>query len=352
MPIYPPHSGNFPIVVIRNSNASSVTFPHDMAKLRLAAGVDVTLAQHRTIMFVAASVWQQTATEWNSRAMVDAQPTFNDKVAMSQMRKIIMDDDKKANVAAMINSLSGEVRDNAMAIIGASNIGLYEDAGRLMHGMWKSGISAKQFKEFCSAINPVLAEDQREITIHGIYRSFRFWTIDEKVKYLTLALELTDSLREKVSPNVCLGYGTALAIARSSDLIPHDDDIDILVVLPKTRFGKFLDASRWVVECIGEEDADVRIHEENLIHYRRGGIKVDIFVAVQEGDFVASYPGPRYGIKMADMFPARIANLFGVGIPVPFDNENYLGKVYGSDWREPNPFFSHKWDKAPYADLF
>jgi len=50
-----------PFVIIRNINATAVTFVHDVNKLRLANATDVTLNQNEAVMFVqvTGAIWQQ-----------------------------------------------------------------------------------------------------------------------------------------------------------------------------------------------------------------------------------------------------------------------------------------------------
>jgi hypothetical protein len=55
---------------------------------------------------------------------------------------------------------------------------------------------------------------------------------------------------------------------------------------------------------------------------------------------------------MNDMFPATQGEIFGVKVPLPADQATYLTKVYGQNWRIPDPFFSHDWRPDAYADLF
>ena len=74
----------------------------------------------------------------------------------------------------------------------------------------------------------VLAERSLEWTAHGPRRSFRFWTEAEKFRYTDMTAQVAAQLKE-LTPNVCLGFGAALCVVRDGDLIPHDDDLDIII---------------------------------------------------------------------------------------------------------------------------
>lgn len=52
---------DLPLLIIRNINASSITFQHNSSKLRLTGGTDKVIAQNEAIMFayISGTVWQQ-----------------------------------------------------------------------------------------------------------------------------------------------------------------------------------------------------------------------------------------------------------------------------------------------------
>ena len=200
----------------------------------------------------------------------------------------------------------------------------------------------------------ILFEREREITTHGIIRSFRFWSQEEKKSYLQLAMRACKTLEESAGVPSCVGFGSALAIARSDDLIPHDDDIDLISAFPKKRFPSIRDGLD-AVEHIFSRDGwrvsgEFAVHRK-IRHRELGKKDLDIFVGITEGDYFSCFPGPRGVILQAEVFPAQWKELFGVPVLTPRDPDAYLTKVYGESWRIPDPVFRHSWDKAPYADL-
>ena len=63
------------------------------------------------------------------------------------------------------------------------------------------------------------------------------------------------------------------------------------------------------------------------------------------------YPGARGGLTRAIVFPPGSADLLGVTCAIPAQPEVYLERLYGEGWRVPDPYFSHAWNVAAYADI-
>lgn len=239
-------------------------------------------------------------------------------------------------------------------LLGLIFLGRKSEYSVIIDRMWSEGLTAEIRAGLRDALNPFLRYQQREFTSHGIHRSFRFWSESEKRLYLRAAMEIVDCIRS-ITSKICFGYGTSLAIARSSDLIPHDDDVDLLVVFEKSDFPTFRLAAERVVELLkAVKDWEVVQPEDmiNLIQVKKGDFKVDIFICLDEEGVIASFPGPRHLILTEDLFPLETKALFGVEVPVPGKINNYLSKVYGENWLMPDPLFSHSWDAITYSDLF
>lgn len=215
------------------------------------------------------------------------------------------------------------------------------------------GMNNMQVREVLDEVNDrYVVPAGLEITSHGLLRSFRFWTADEKACYLAEVLTLMQDL-SKLSPDVCLGYGGVLSFVRDGGLNPHDDDLDVLVGFDigevatfgagVARLKEFLESHGWIV-C-GQWPAFLKVNTRSM------AADIDVFVALDESGMLASIPGPRGKIPWASVFPAGAIHVLDRDIAIPADAEAYLGLVYGADWKVPKRGWQHSWNYAAYQDI-
>jgi hypothetical protein len=210
-------------------------------------------------------------------------------------------------------------------------------------------------KQFRRVVNErLLAGREREWTQHGIHRSFRFYSLDEKREYLGFVVELAEELRD-LSPYVCLGFGAALAVVRDQDLIPHDDDLDLLVAFEMSDVSTLAEGIRRLAEFVGDRGYQSRTEAMFAhLHVSKPGTKpADVFVGlIEPDDTVGWFPGHRHQLHRSAMFPASYRTVLEIACPLPQDPESYLAAVYGESWRVPDPRFTHRWSNAEqYADI-
>lgn len=227
--------------------------------------------------------------------------------------------------------------------------------GLILKELWQYGMTGDLYRSIVALVNEhFLKPRQREMTTHGVKRTFRFWSQEEKAAYLRYCNEIVERISGSVTNNVCFGYGAVLALARSDDLIPHDDDIDLLVALPADEYPRFADARDRIASAFPAEDFKIFNAAPNLLHVQSPArrLTVDIFACMQEGGYFVSYPGPRRSLKMRDLYPAATRSLLGAAVPVPAATERYLRAVYGWNWRKPQPYFFHKEDREAFAQYW
>jgi|GEM_PF-1503071 len=189
---------------------------------------------------------------------------------------------------------------------------------------------------------------------HSISRPFRFWSKQEKEDYIYAGLKAINTLK-KISPYCCFGYGTVLAARRGGHFIPHDDDADILLYLPKTEnINNRAEAVQYAARFLQEKGCSVSIISHILLKLVTGKTKgitkgIDIFLSL-EGETPGSaenapradwVPGSETGFALDSIFPPRELTLEGIAIPCPRDAEFYLETVYGKNWRIPDENFHY-----------
>ncbi|WP_131801335.1 discoidin domain-containing protein [Methylorubrum populi] len=207
-------------------------------------------------------------------------------------------------------------------------------------------------KTVFSEINRHLLQNfGRSIGAHGFKRNFEYWLEEEKATYLKECLVIIEALKPKIV-DACLGYGAVLSYVRDGQLISHDDDIDIIVSVDRSDCSSLNSAIDAVQYHLRGKDilafGDFFGHRK--VQTSSGNI-VDIFIGLREGEFVSFFPGPRKVIRHESIFPPLHGLLHGVRVPLPRDCLTYLGKVYGTAWRQPDPGFSHDWSGRGFEDI-
>jgi hypothetical protein len=197
----------------------------------------------------------------------------------------------------------------------------------------------------------LLFPQQREWNVHGTPRTFRFWSQSEKASYIVEALSVAHAL-EDLTPHVTMGFGAVLGHLRNGDLIPHDDDVDVIVAL---------DRSDWPSISIGRQKVRDVLQKAGFVckgefpsHWNvavPSGKHVDVFIGLIEGDRVSWFPSSRRNLRLDEVFPPTLEAFLGVKCVFPRDIERYVEVTYGADWRHPIDGWDHPWDKAQFSDI-
>ena len=214
-------------------------------------------------------------------------------------------------------------------------------------------LDADLVKAFRGLVNEQLLPSRQLMwTIHGPCRSFRFWSEDEQLTYVRFASEVVDVLRD-LTPHVSLGFGSVLSVVRDRALIPHDDDLDLIIGFEPQEAATLADGLALVSTFLTERGYAVRGNwsAHRQVARTPKGKHLDIFVGLFEGDAISWYPGTRGALDRDTMYPTAVADLLGVPCRIPARPETYLERLYGPGWISPDPNFAHRWDRSAYADL-
>ena len=119
-------------------------------------------------------------------------------------------------------------------------------------------LDADLVKAFRGLVNEQLLPSRQLMwTIHGPCRSFRFWSEDEQLTYVRFASEVVDVLRD-LTPHVSLGFGSVLSVVRDRALIPHDDDLDLIIGFEPQEAATLADGLALVATFLTERGYAVR----------------------------------------------------------------------------------------------
>ena len=194
-------------------------------------------------------------------------------------------------------------------------------------------------KEFRSIVNAELLPSRQLLwTIHGPCRSFRFWSPEEQEAYVRFAAEVVEALRD-LTPHTCFGFGSVLSVVRDQALIPHDDDLDLIVGFEPHEAATLADGLALVSAHLEARGFSVRGTWSAHRQIGRGGRgkHVDVFVGLFEGDAISWYPGTRGALDRSTMYPPSSAPLLGVDCLIPAQPEVYLERLYGAGGARPTP---------------
>lgn len=224
--------------------------------------------------------------------------------------------------------------------------GIIRDVDRL-------GLTADEASDLRTMVNQrLLSGRELEWTSHGIRRSFRFWSQKEQRNYVGFAVGVIDALRA-VNENVCLGFGSVLSVVRDHELMPHDDDLDIIIGFEREQAPTLAAANALVTRELSARGYSVtgRMTAHRWVSRRGHPHKVDVFVGLFEGDTISWYPGKRGALTREMMFPPESRPFLGHECRVPRRSEEYLEQVYGPGWRVPDVNFRHSWVGSDYLDI-
>ncbi len=247
-----------------------------------------------------------------------------------------------AELDARIAHLEGHVivLNTKLALYPLVHDGKYSQAVKFLNNTAKISPNRRQeIREFLN--RTVLKERSREWGQHGISRSFRYYTAEEKKAYLEFCLEVKDVIAG-FTPDVCLGFGTVLGIVRAGDLIPHDDDVDLIACVPNAT--DITDGVKILSDFLSQKGYNVTLSPGHFKVERPGAAALDVFPGYRVGDFVNWRPGPRDTLRHSDIFPPTPLIYQGLSCDAPRNPEKYLELVYGETWRTPRPAFRHVWD--------
>ena len=158
------------------------------------------------------------------------------------------------------------------------------------------------------------------------------------------------SLLDTMELHCFLNSGTLLGIIREGGFLPHDDDVDLAVIL---NADSDREASRqWI--SFGERlkysvRPPYKLDLGQTILYKiicPSGLEVDLFPAWVSRGHVFVWPYLHGELKASDLLPLRPINEKLSSVFLPANPEAFLEINYGSNWKIPDPSFRFDWNRA------
>lgn len=227
--------------------------------------------------------------------------------------------------------LAGEIRPAALSRSLSELRQIRKDAGEL------SRFEAFE-QEFLSRMKG------RPFTAHGYDRK-TFDQLDHGAIWSQVAHHV--SLLNDWGYQAFLNSGTLLGVVRDGQLIKHDDDVDLAVILNSDTLEGL--AKEWsdLIERLRAADMfdEESFDDPKIIKLRRScSVQIDLFPGWINDGKVFVYPHTCGELSEQDVLPLGACAV--TGNPVPAEPEKMLVLNYGKDWREPNPYFSFPWKQA------
>jgi hypothetical protein len=169
---------------------------------------------------------------------------------------------------------------------------------------------------------------------HGYRLALKY--ADLKVLEDEIAAFCRDATARGAEP--LLNSGTLLGYVRDGGPIPHDDDLDLAVVLrgdtPQEAAAAWRDFATGIARSypVTRKGAFFSVH-------LRCGYEIDVFPAWIDGSRLHVYPYCWGAVAARDVVPMQWRAVHGAELPFPIHPERLLEVNYGPNWKTPDPYW-------------
>ena len=247
----------------------------------------------------------------------------------------LISNDLLDNISSIYFTLE-QIRTVAFIIISAYNESFYNTKNLLLD-LEKSYFCSSAVKRYLN--NVILLPRKKQYTMNwGCRYTFNIWSEEEKRNYIKTSLDVIEMLKP-ISDNIFYAFGTLLGFVREpSGFVPHDADIDIVVVGKRSIYPSYVELSGAIRKILEAHGASIPHASTNDFHVVINKCRrFDIFFRFEEDDGKVFLHRKLKNVYMdiEDCYPNSTIDILGYKCPIPKNPFVFLEKVYGADWRVP-----------------
>jgi SAM-dependent methyltransferase len=145
-----------------------------------------------------------------------------------------------------------------------------------------------------------------------------------------------------------LGYGALLGHVREGRFVPHDDDVDLVLIAGEqpnpisasVEFARQLNVLAEGLPLNFDTNGQAHVHFDCSRE-----VSLDFFAAwIKDGRYFQNFTIAGE-VSGASVLPSSSASFQGEDVRIPRSPDSVLAAIYGPSWRTPNPEFT--WSRPP-----